>query len=195
MAYEYDIFLSYPRKGQVCPWVHNHFLPLLRECLDSHLENEPRIFVDTAQPTGVQWPQNIKDALLHSQLLVAVWTPPYFRSQWCLAEWNTMLERESKLQHSGNNPHRGLVYPVVYSDGDHFDQRAKATQYRGDLTRFTYPYPCFKESSKYLLFHDAMMSIAEEIERHLLEIPGWQADWPFVEPDTIATSRMSLPRS
>ena len=25
MGYEYDIFLSYPRKGQVCPWVYNHF--------------------------------------------------------------------------------------------------------------------------------------------------------------------------
>ena len=194
MAYEYNVFLSYPRKGQVCPWVHNHFLPLLRDCLDSRLQEEPRIFVDTSQPTGVRWPEHVKNALLSSQLLVAVWTPPYFRSPWCLAEWNTMLERESVLQHSGNSPNRGLVYPVVYSDGDHFHHRAKETQYRRDLSRFTYPYPCFKESSTYLPFHDAMMSIAEEIESHLLEIPDWQAHWPVVEPDLVATPHMELPR-
>ena len=194
MAYEYDIFLSYPRKGQVCPWVYNHFLPLLRNCLDSHLEQEPRIFVDSAQPTGVRWPDYIKDALLHSRLLVAVWTPPYFRSLWCLAEWNSMLQRESVLIQTGNNPPRGLVYPVVYSDGDHFHPRAKETQYRRNLSAFTYPYPCYRHSSAYLPFHDAMMSMAEELEAHLSEIPEWEANWPVVEPENVVPHCMDLPR-
>ena len=194
MAYDYDVFLSYPRGGHVCAWVHNHFLPLLLEGLRNRLKHTPRIFVDTAQPTGVQWPDNIRNALTASRLLVAVWTPPYFRSEWCLAEWESMLAREAVLRRSGHNARRGLVYPVVYSDGDHFDPRAKDTQFRRDLSSFTYPYPCFRDSTRYLCFHDTMMSIAEEIERHLSETPDWQPDWPIVAPAPVSCPPMALPR-
>ena len=194
MAYEFDVFLSYPRAGQVGPWVHNHFLPVLRNCLDVHLAYEPRIFVDSAQPTGVKWPENIKEALLRSRLMVAVWTPPYFRSDWCLAEWFSMLERENWLAQNGSKPKRGLVYPVVYSDGKHFDPRAQATQYRRDLSAFTYPYPGFKDSAAYLQFHDAIMTMAQEIEDHLGEIPAWQPDWPVVAPKPTQAVHVGLAR-
>ena len=194
MAYEYDVFLSYPREGQVYQWVKIHFFPLLRDCLGSRLEQAPRIFLDETQPTGVRWPNNLRNALTASRLLVAVWTPPYFRSAWCLAEWRSMLERETLLQQSGHDLRRGLVYPVVYSDGNHFHQRAKETQYKRDLSEFTYPYPCFKQSIAYLSFHDTMMAIAEEIESHLLEIPDWEPNWPITEPEPTPLSPMGLPR-
>ena len=192
MDYEFDIFLSYPRAGQVGPWVHNHFKPVLSSCLDVYLAHAPRIFMDSEQPTGVEWPENIKAALLKSRLMVAVWTPPYFRSDWCRAEWFSMLERENFLAQEGRKPERGLVYPVVYSDGKHFDPQAKATQYRKDLTTFTFPYACFKDSPLYLAFHSAIMSIAEEIESHLDEIPAWQPDWPIVGPGATPKGRVGL---
>ena len=191
MGYQYDIFLSYPRSAHVEPWVHKHFLPELRGCLDVHLAHEPRIFVDTAQPTGVRWQQHIKEALLKSRLMVAVWTPPYFRSQWCIAEWDSMLEREKRLAKNGSKPTRGLVYPVIYSDGDHFDQRAKDTQHRRDLTKYNYPYDCFRDSTAYLSFHDAMMAMSQEIEAHLKDIPDWQPDWPVATPKPIPESPAS----
>jgi len=191
LAYEYDIFLSYPRSGQVGQWVHNHFLPVLRDCLDVQLAEVPRIFVDTAQPTGVEWPENIMEALLRSRLLVAVWTPPFFRSLWCTAEWASMLEREKLLAVSGRKPHRGLVYPVVYSDGKYFDPRANVTQAR-DLTAYTYPYPGFRESAAFLKFHDVVMSIAEEIGRHLEEIPDWEPDWPIIKPRPTSAPAIGL---
>ena len=192
MGYEYDIFMSYPRAGQVGSWVQKHFLPVLRECLIAHLADEPRIFVDYTQPTGVQWPDNIKNALLKSRLMVAVWTPPYFRSHWCVAEWCSMLEREQSLAQSGCKPDRGLVYPVIYSDGKHFDQKARETQYRKDLSNFTYPYDCFKDSTAYLRFHDTIMTISQEIEEHLSEIPDWQPDWPIATPQPVAPSSVNL---
>ena len=43
MAYEFDIFISYPQKGHVGPWVQNHFLPVLRDSLDAELADAPRI--------------------------------------------------------------------------------------------------------------------------------------------------------
>ena len=194
MSYEFDIFLSYPRGGQVGPWVHNHFLPVLSACLDVHLAHEPRIFVDSEQPTGERWPQRIQEALLRSRLMVAVWTPPYFRSDWCIAEWSSMLERQSRLAQAGHRLERGLVYPVVYSDGKHFHARAKETQYKWNLSAFTYPYPSFKESAAYLQFHDAVMLIAQEIEHHLGEVPDWQPDWPIVVPQPSPAARVGLPR-
>ena len=192
MDYQFDIFVSYPRAGQVRSWVHKHFLPVLRECLNLHLANEPRIFVDTEQATGVQWPEHIRKALLRSRLLIAVWTPPYFRSQWCIAEWDSMLEREQVLTQDGRKLSRGLVYPVIYSDGKHFDPRAQNTQYRKDLSRYTYPYDCFRDSPAYLEFHDAMMSMSEEIEAHLGEIPEWQPDWPIATPVPRPASTVNL---
>lgn len=101
-----------------------------------------------------------------------------------------MLEREDAL--GAVRPPRGLVYPVVYSDGNHFSLRAKQTQFRRDLTAFTYPYPGFRESATYLTFHDAMMDIAAEIETHLQTIPPWQADWPIVEPEAEAQPPVAL---
>src|SRR5262249_38482668 len=86
-----------------------------------------------------------------------------------------------QLAAQGVRPDRGLVYPVVYSDGKHFAPEAKATQYRKDLTAFTYPYEGFKESAAYFDFHTAMMAIAQEIETHLDQVPAWQPNWPIVE--------------
>ena len=192
MAYEFDIFMSYPHAGHVGPWVKNHFLPELRNCLDIHLADNVRIFVDSEQPTGVQWPENTKNALLKSRLLVAVWTPPYFRSDWCVAEWSSMLERQKKLEQDGSTLNRGLVYPVVYSDGKHFHTRAKETQYRRDLSKYTCPYPCFKESVTYLEFHQTVMEIAQEIEKHLEEVPDWQPNWPIVPPEPLPANPINL---
>lgn len=192
MGYRFDIFVSYPRSGQVRSWVHNHFLPVLGDCLDAHLPDEPRIFVDTEQPTGVEWPEHIREALLKSRLLIAVWTPPYFRSQWCLAEWISMLEREQVLAQGGCKLDRGLIYPVIYSDGKHFDERAQNTQYRKDLSKYTYPYDCFRDSTAYLEFHDAMMSISQEIEAHLNDVPDWQPDWPVATPQPPPASTVNL---
>ena len=192
MGYHFDIFVSYPRAGQVGSWVHKHFLPVLQECLNAHLPNEPRIFIDAEQPTGVQWPAHLREALLRSRLLLPIWTPPYFRSHWCIAEWVSMLEREQRLDEEGSKPARGLVYPVIYSDGKHFDQRARDTQYRKDLSNFTYPYDCFKHSTAYLSFHDAMMSMSQEIETHLNEIPEWQPDWPIVTPQAPPLEAVNL---
>ncbi len=190
MAYEWDVFISYPRSGQVGAWVGNHFAPVLRDCLESVLPQQPRIFIDHSLETGVAWSDALKQALLRSRLLVAVWTPPFFRSPWCMAEWESMLEREAVL--AGGRPPRGLIYPVVYSDGNHFALKAKQTQFRRDLTKFTYPQPGFRDSVAYLGFHDTMMDIAAEIETHLQTVPPWQDHWPIIEPAVEASAPVAL---
>lgn len=192
MSYEWDIFISYPHSRFAKPWVHNHFKPLLEGCLEAVLPAEPRIFLDTEQPTGGAWPNRLRNALQRSKLLVAVWTPPYFQSNWCMAEWETMLAREEIFQKQKIAPERGLIYPVVYSDGDHFDVRAQNTQQRADLRMYTFPFDGFRDSSSYVDFYNTLMEISEEIEVHLSQVPDWQPGWPIVETNGAYSDRINF---
>ena len=44
MAYQYDVYLSYPRQGVIAHWISEFFLPLLQLNLDTELERSPDIF-------------------------------------------------------------------------------------------------------------------------------------------------------
>ncbi|SCX26052.1 hypothetical protein DSM25558_3919 [Agrobacterium sp. DSM 25558] len=191
MSYQWDVFLSYPRSQQVLPWIEKHFLPLLQGQLENLLDYEPKIFVDFAQATGVRWPNNIRDALLRSRVMVAIWTPPYFRSDWCMAEWESMLEREKYLYDSGVIQAKGLVYPVVFSDGKNFHPRAKDTMHK-DLSHLNYRHDCFRDSPKYLEFDDAIRAIAEELEGHISAAPNWNSAFPIINPDDVGIMNTSI---
>ena len=194
MSYEWDVFLSYPRTERVQPWLEKHFIPLLRMHLEGLLADEPKIFVDSMQPTGVQWPQHIQAALARSRVMVAIWTPPYFSSDWCMAEWESMLQREVFLAERGNPQPSGLVYPLVFSDGKNFDERAKKTQSR-DLSKLNYHHDCFRDSSKYLEFDDEVRKIAEDIENRIIVAPEWNSLFPLADPAAVlkTKSKIKLP--
>ncbi|MBP0593613.1 toll/interleukin-1 receptor domain-containing protein [Paraburkholderia sp. LEh10] len=194
MSYEWDIFLSYPRLGDAGQWVENHFHPRLKECLTNELAQPPRIFLDREQPTGVEWPENLKQALLQSRIMVAVWTPPYFASRWCMAEWTSMLEREIVLDKRGRKPARGLVFPVIYSDGKHFDPRAKQIQINFDFTEYNHPFKHFDSTPLYIDFNKLVKDLAISIDEHLTLAPEWEDGWPALEPPAVQTQSLELPR-
>jgi TIR domain len=183
-SYQYHIFLSYSRRGDVPEWVKNHFLPVLERRLEAEFDETPRIFLDEQIDTGADWPITLADALHRSYCLLAIWSPSYFRSRWCMAEWQTMRVREEQLGlRTSANP-SGLVYPVVYSDGDTFPVEAKRIQHRKDLKDYAYPYPQFRNSEKYLEFHDQVARIAQELVNLFNDsIPPWNPDWSICTPD------------
>lgn len=139
MPYRYDLFVSYPRsyvrngvrhETQASQWVKGVFYPRLRD-----LWNEQRpdgaIFLDAVDiPKGADWAACIKAALQDSKCLVPVWTPPYFASAWCCAEWTSMRMRETNFRVDRARG-AGLVVPVVFFDGDDFPREATRTQYDG----------------------------------------------------------------
>jgi TIR domain len=196
MPYEHDLFISYRRRGDVKGWVQNHFYPRLKEGLTNQLPCEPTIWLDVEQEEGVDWPLNIRHALLRAKYLVAVWTPDYSRSRWCVAEWKSMLEREKHLgMRTKNNP-RGLVYPIKYSDGQHFDPIAKATECKKDFSaQLNYPYPSWAGSTTYLAFHDRVNEVAADLANWLDEgkVPMWNEDWPVLTPAPLAAVRATRP--
>ncbi|MGE4061546.1 MAG: TIR domain-containing protein [Sphingomonadales bacterium] len=194
MSYQYDIFLSYPRAGATGEWVRNHFRPVLEECLDLEMPVPPAIWYDEDQRPGVNWPLNLQQALLHSRLLVAVWSPPYFRSQWCVGEWQSMLARQRALGLSTVQNPLGLVYPVVFADGIHFPQEARDIQSRRDLSIWGIPFPQFRKTTAYQEFWTRMREVAAEIAAHLSMVPPWSPGWPVLSPPIPTAPHVPLPR-
>lgn len=53
---KYDLFLSYPRRDPVGPWVQDHFFPLLSRWLGAAMAQPPVLFLDREMETGTDWP-------------------------------------------------------------------------------------------------------------------------------------------
>ncbi|NOT62380.1 MAG: toll/interleukin-1 receptor domain-containing protein [Acidobacteria bacterium] len=181
--YQYDVFISYRHRAPVLDWVKNHFHPLLTQRLPDALPvaHRAEVFIDYEEiETGSEWPAKLRSALKTSRCVVAVWSPEYFRSDWCLAEWQTMRERERLLDmRTENNPH-GLIYPVRFFDGDHFPQEAKDTQQK-DLSPWNIPHPVFRDTPDYIEFDRQIQVVANDVARIIQRAPDW-ADWPVITP-------------
>jgi hypothetical protein len=185
--YEFDVFVSYRRKGNPLHWVRNHFFPRLRDCLDDHLEKEPNLFIDEQMEIGSIWPDRLEDALSRTKILVSVYSPQYFRSRWCLAEWQSMADREKLLGH------KGLIYPVLFSDSENFPSFARERVWR-DLKKWNLPDPSFQQSPNWHGFHQQVEDIAIDLDRLLKVVPDWRPDWPVHRPDPPMPGMTSLPR-
>lgn len=195
MAYEYDVFLSYSRKAPVGDWVRNHFFPLLEMWLPQQLPYQAKVFVDAAmdEEPGVKWPDRLRSALLKSKCLVAVWSPSYFRSEWCVAEWKSMVAREAEEGIGVNTDPSRLVVPVRFNDGEHFP--ADAPRQWTDLSRWNSPHAHFKETAEYIEFDRQMQSFTSKIAALVQKAPAWREDWPVTLPPTQAPpDRVEQPR-
>jgi hypothetical protein len=192
-GYEFDVFISYRRSGNPHHWVRNHFLPRLRDCLEDHLADEPKVFIDEEMERGTSWPQRLQNALNRTKIMVSVFSPQYFRSPWCLAEWDTMSERERLLGLSSDDRPQGLIYPVLFSDSDNFPPYARERSWR-DLKKWNSPYPVFEQTTEYIGFHQQVADIAMELAKLLPRVPDWEPGWPAHRPDPPYRVTTPLPR-
>lgn len=192
--YEYDVFISYRRSGsgQAGPWVHNHFHPLLRAYLADQLCDEPRVFLDEGIGVGEYWPDKLAAALGRSKLLVAVWSPAYFRSTWCLAEWQSMRRREHHCGLATSGRTQGLVCPVIFSDSQSFPTEAQVTQAR-NLKPWNRPDRYFERTEKYGGLREQVEALAIEVAALLPTVPAWDPSWPLVRPEPYAWPRPTAP--
>lgn len=176
--YQYDVFLSYTRSNLVGEWVQDYFSELFEEYLASALGRPARIFKDTQSIfTGDAWPLRIKEALAYSKCLVAVISPSYFRSIWCLKECHIMLAREvvEGFGISGNGS--GLVIPVIARDGKHHPKYMRDIQ-SVDFKRFVKKGGAFTNSPRYIEFQDKMEEWTEQVAIAIEKAPPWKSTWP-----------------
>jgi len=194
--YEYDVFVSAASETPVGEWVDNHFVGMLKIHLGNEMppDNGPRVFWYKEQTTGTHWQKNLKKVLPKSRVLVAILSPHYFRSDWCMAEFESMRAREEQLRMGSVEYPHGLIYPILFSDGEHFAEVKRAVIFK-DLSKWRYHWPQFRDSLKYLEFEDAMRDVGQELARQIGKVPPWSADFPVVcEPQTVSEVTMDLPR-
>jgi hypothetical protein len=195
VTYEYDIFLSYTRRGGGQTWVRENFYPALRDCLDNAMAYEPKIFVDWEIKVGDEWPDELESALRRSRLLVSVLSPPYFRSHWCLAEWSSFAARQEHLKGQGRNAARALIHPAVYADGDHFPADAQRIS-RLDFSAWNAPMSSenFRSVPVFRDFYQQVQLFADTLAKKIPLAPEWDPDWPIVRPDPPPEPPAGLPR-
>lgn len=196
--YAYDIFISYRRRGHVFTWVTEYFYPLLENWLLDHTPPDYNIsiFIDRNIDTGNSWTIDLREALLQSRYLLPIWSPDYFRSDWCKAELHTMLKREEMLGLRQDHNAHGLIYPIVFKGAQHIPPIYRSIKYK-DLSNWGNPWSAFKNSSEFSLFSDEVEKICDDLWRHIIRVPAWQNNWPLVTPDDLPpTSKvpLSLPR-
>ncbi len=193
--YIYDVFVSYRHKQPVMDWVKNHFYPLLEQRLPDELpvEHKTEIFIDWDEiETGSAWPAKLHQALRKSRCLLPVWSPEYFRSDWCLAEWKTVMERERLLGMKTEQRPEGLIYPVIFADGEHFPQDARDAQSK-DMRNWNIPHSVFKDTADYVEFDRQVQLLVRELAKMIQRAPAWQ-NWPVITPVANEQVIVKLPR-
>ena len=194
--YEHDVFISYKRSPIQNEWLRQHFVRLFSEFVrdeiiaecqrapgsiffdESQLSEEAREFDLTGIEPGQNWRNELKVALKTSRCLVALWSPGYFLSPWCKAEWETFQMRS--IQEG-----KGLVVGVSVHDGKSFPQDAKAIQYM-DLSPYKIIGAGFTASLKYVDFQEKVQALAHYVAKAVKQAPAF-ADWPVVDSSPAPT--------
>jgi TIR domain len=192
--YEYDIFVSAASESPVEQWVNNHFLFMLRVHLSNEMAKVPKIFWYKDQQPGVHWKENLKKELSRTRILVVILSPHYFRSEWCMAEFESIVKREEMLGLGNVQYPQGLIYPILFSDGDCFSDQGRLRFWK-DLSEWRHHWPQFRDSLAYLDFDKAMREVAQELVKQYAAVPPWRADFPIIiNPTTLREPKMELPR-
>ncbi|RSM57953.1 hypothetical protein DMH03_26215 [Amycolatopsis sp. WAC 01376] len=187
--YEYDVFISYRRSGGDAPdWVRNHFLPRLRRLFDDNVDYDVKIFLEDSVPVGGKWPQEIRDALQRTRILIPVCSPKYFLDEWCLAEWHTMAKREEIVAKAGR-----LIYPVIFSDSEYYPGYAHERRMRS-FRNWNKPHPQYQNTLEYLDFDREVERMVEELVEIIAQAPPWCPEWPIETPPPEPPRPSKLPR-
>ncbi len=178
MDYEWDIFISYRRYGEWPSIVKDTIIPVFKhyfgealyeQCLkDSLPDREPAIFIDNTIEEGRSWPTNLAYALAKSRIMVPLWTPSYFYSDWCLAELSLMYAREHKCGYRSKSCLKRLIVPASMHDGDNFPSEAKRVQFK-HLSDYCIPNMPEKSQTK--------VNLAKRIQEWNSDADSLALDW------------------
>jgi hypothetical protein len=168
MGYRYDVFVSYtwrvPRAQQ---WVRHVLHPPLCDFLALHAKIPPeRVFLDEREVRpGMEVETNVHDALRDSRVLLAVLSPQYFESGWCLTEFHTMLARQKATG-------KRVIYPLAVWDGNWYADEAKA------LAPLDYnSWGTLERGMRRKRWNDAVHALAKELEPLIHGCPAHDPSW------------------
>jgi hypothetical protein len=180
--YTYDVFISYVRGGHVDKWVEQWFHQHLHEGLQNELDDDPTIFWDKRSLNpGDNWRVGLQNGLAASKCLVPIWTPPYFRSSWCNAEWRCFLERERE---TGSR----LIHPVQWHDSSRFPPEARETQLF-DFREFAVVGSAFSQTQTFIEFERRMKVFCTGLADKIRRVPPRNQSWKPNVPELDRSQR------
>ena len=114
MSNDFEIFCSYANGDNDDGWVEN-FNSALTATYRKLTGQAPRVFMDQdSLLTADIWDTKIRSALEVSQVLIALVSPSYIRSEWCQREWMIFSEREIELRKKKLlADEQGLIFPLL----------------------------------------------------------------------------------
>jgi hypothetical protein len=176
--YKFDVFVSVKNDEVFGQWLRDHFLPLF----ESYLKND--VIVECHRPIkgifyykkslqpGDPWPDELREAIRESRVAVALCSPEYFYSKWCLTEFHSFLER-------GRNANAKVVIPASVHDGEAFPEEARNIQ-AADFSSYVIVGPGFAETKRYTEFQEHLKEFSKRVAKLVHDAPNFAA-WPVVE--------------
>lgn len=188
--YEFDVFLSYKRHERIMPWISQVYEQIsywLTQELDGY---QAKIFFDQDTiETGSNWPEQLRLGVKKSRCMVGIWSPEYFRSRWCVAEWRSFYERQLLI----NNHTYRIILPVRFHDGDSFPKEARALQ-SYDVRKYTSLSPAFWETARAVEIEDKLKLLCVDIAKSVKHAPKYNSSWPTPEPEPELSEKVELRR-
>jgi cellulose biosynthesis protein BcsQ len=91
---DYDVFVSYANEATILrEWLYP-FVAAVSQALAAELGRPVSIHLEAEVPANADWPRPYSVMLSRSRVMLAVLTPRYFASSWCLFEWQAFEGRE-----------------------------------------------------------------------------------------------------
>jgi len=183
MSYKYDVFLSVKWDEMFGAWVHEHFLPVFVPHVKNHViakcnrEFGGVFYFKEDIKYGTNWKNELKDVIPRSRCAIALCSPDYFRSPYCMLEWRSFSDRAEQANAE-------LIVPASIHDGESFPPFARDIQV-GDLHSFVIPGPGFLKTALYADFVTRVMEIAECVAEKVKNAPTYQP-WAVADEGLLA---------
>jgi len=143
--------------------------------LEAHLFNDlgrnVDIFIDQRLVVGRDWVDELAIELARSKIVVALFSRPYFDSDWCVHELDLMIER------AGGKV--GLFFPIVVHDCDSLPSPLSRSawaemkcHYRVSMIRDTPAYGAFDDAIREL--SPSVASMIQNVERNAPFQQQWE---------------------
>jgi hypothetical protein len=175
--YRHDVFISYARSGPSLGWVRDVLVPRLRDELVEAHSRELTVFCDEQIEDGARWPDELREALGASRLLVPVIGHAFRRSAWCSWELETMRRRAA-----AQPKHAAIILPVLIGDAHDLPTWLADIQTRFDVRGQHYTDAAFRESQDFVAVARLITKLAQTIGGVVDAAPAWSADFPMEQP-------------
>jgi hypothetical protein len=177
--YAHDIFLSVKSDATFGEWVSTIFIPLFETYITQEIfaacKRKPDgiFYYKKSLKAGDPWPADLRQAITESRIAVALCSPEYFYSEWCLTEFHTFWER-------GKSKKARVLVPASIYDGEAFPSDVKGNLQFEDFSEFVIVGEGFKLTKKYSDFQDVLKQFAKRVAELVAKAPTFET-WPVVE--------------